>query len=766
MQIENLPALPASLPDSRIPVRADHSMKRWHQIALGIIVALSAVLNFVQIQQNGYGNSYYAAAVRSMLLNWHNFFFVSFDPGGFVTVDKPPLGLWIQACSAWLFQLCGSGFSSISLLVPQALAGTISVALLFVLVRRFFGPIGGLLAALALAITPISVVMSRDNNLDTLLVFTMLLATWAVCLAVETGRLRWLLLCAVFIGLGFNIKTLEAYLFVPAFGLFYLLCTSISWRKRLIHLSLAIAVMLVVSFAWLITVDLTPVSQRPYVGSSQTNSELELALGYNGIQRLTGMNMGRGRAQNSGSGSQAQSQTVAMPAGSPLNEGGPPSPLRMFKVDLGGQVSWLLPMALFGLLAAAWQTRARWRLPLTRKQQALPLWGVWLLTMGIFFSIASFFHSYYLTIIAPAIAALAAGAFVLLWHDYRERTDWRRWALPVALIATAAEQVYLIASYEDYTVLWVVVLLLCAISALILVLAQLPFTAQWQSGRWSLPALQLAAIAVLLTPLVWSILSIQQPSNAVLPTGGPALAQSGMNGLFRAMGDRGSATQNASRQANNFLDEKTNPKLLKYLEENQGTTTFLFATQNATSAAPYIIETGQPVMAMGGFLGSDPILTLDQLKALIKRNEVRFFLLPSFNLQNLPANLPEQIREMLEQGGGGPFGGSQLTQWVNSSCKVVDNALWQATTENTTGSTPESIPGVGAGLPGGSLPPGGLPGGSLPPGGLPGGSLPPGGLPGGSLPPGGLPGSSQGGFPGSGFGAGMMGQQLFDCSSV
>ncbi len=199
------------------------------RLALAGVVLLAAVLHFFRLEQEGYGNLYYAATVKSMLTSWHNFFFASFDPGGFVTVDKPPLGLWVQAVSAWLF-----GFGGLSLLFPQALAGVLSVALLYVLARRAFGPLAGLVAALTLAVTPISVTANRNNTMDSLLVLTSLLAALAVTRAVETGGLRWLLLCVLLVGLGFNIKMLQAFLVLPAFYLVYLVAgrTPDSWSTK------------------------------------------------------------------------------------------------------------------------------------------------------------------------------------------------------------------------------------------------------------------------------------------------------------------------------------------------------------------------------------------------------------------------------------------------------------------------------------------------------------------------------------------------------
>src|SRR5437762_9681310 len=265
----------------------------WHRLALGAITLISVFMNFFQLGKNGFG-SYYPPAVRSMMDNWHNFFFASYDPGGFVTIDKPPVGFWFQVASAKLF-----GFTPFSILLPQALAGVLSVILLYYLVRRHFGVTAGLLAALALALSPISIVTNRNITIDSTLALTLLVGAWAVMRAAETGRLRWLLLSAVIVGIGFNIKMLEAYLVVPAFGLLYLLAAPRSIWKRIGHLALAGALLLVISLSWVVVVDVTPASQRPYVGSTQDNSELSLALGYNGIQRLLGGFRGGPRANTS-----------------------------------------------------------------------------------------------------------------------------------------------------------------------------------------------------------------------------------------------------------------------------------------------------------------------------------------------------------------------------------------------------------------------------------------------------------------------------------
>jgi len=311
--------------------------------------------------------------VKSMLTSWHNFFFVSFDAGGFVTVDKPPLGLWVQAASAALF-----GFNGVSLILPQAVAGVLSVLLLYHLVRRTFGPTAGLLAALVLTVTPISVAANRNNTMDSLLVFVLLLAAWAIIRAAEMGRLRWLLAGAVLVGLGFNIKMLQAFLVLPAFYLVYLVSAPVRWWKRLLHLTLATVVLLVVSLAWVVAVDLTPPEERPYVGSSQDNTVLELIIGHNGMARLLpgGLRaldrLGGSSAPPAGArpgrlpspppGAQpgrAPGQPPSPPAGGPpapgrgggrpfSDETGDPGLLRLFNHQLAGQISWLLPLAGWG----------------------------------------------------------------------------------------------------------------------------------------------------------------------------------------------------------------------------------------------------------------------------------------------------------------------------------------------------------------------------------------------------------------------------------
>ncbi len=348
------------------------------QIALAAIAILSALLALFRLDREGYGNTYDAAAVRSMTKSWHNFFLVSFDPGGFVSVDKPPVGLWVQALSAKLF-----GFGGMSVLVPQAVTTVGSVLLLSALVRRVFGPVAALGAALALAVAPINVVTSRNNTADALLVFVLLAAAWLVSRAADQGSLGWLVTGFVLVGVGFNSKMLQAYLVLPAFGLLVLLAPSIGFRRRVVNLSVATVALLVVSFSWATIVELTHADARPYAGSSEGNSVSNLIFGYNGLQRLlpngwTIFGLGGGASGNRDGGRVGG-----------VGENGARGILRLVNDNLGGQIGWLLPLAVAGLIAGwGWPVRGRF----DRRRQALVLWGGWLVTQVAFFSVASFYH--------------------------------------------------------------------------------------------------------------------------------------------------------------------------------------------------------------------------------------------------------------------------------------------------------------------------------------------------------------------------------------
>ncbi len=690
-----------------LPAQRNILANLWQRLGLGMILLLSVFMNFYQLGQNGFTNTYYASTVRSMLDNWHTFFFASLDPVGFVTVDKPPLGFWLQVASAKVF-----GFTPFSLFFPQALAGVLSVLLLYHLVRRHFGVVAGLLAALALAVSPISVVTNRNNTIDSTLVLTMLLGAWTVMKAAESGKWRWLLLTAVLVGLGFNIKMLEAYLVVPAYALLYLLAAPRSLKMRIAQLLVAALVMLTVSLSWAVAVDLTPASQRPYVGSSQDNSELSLALGYNGVQRLLGaFRIGGGNARNTagtGTGTTSGSSTAQgsqnalgqppqfasgsngnlPPAGFPGGNGGQPPQgapggngdggmfnigtpglLRLFNEPLGGQIVWLLPLALLGLLALAWQSRPQFRE--NRRQQSLILWGVWLLTMGVFFSVAGFFHQYYLSTLAPAICALFGIGVVVMWNDYR-RSGWRGWLLPIALLLTAVEQIHIILSNEAWgTWLIPVIAITCVLAAGVLVIARLRPHLELNQ-RVLVSVLCAGLLALMLTPAIWSAVPGLQNQASNLPTAGPSqeFGGGGFGGTFARANGNNATVQQQPGNGGPGGEGSVNSALISYLEANQGNAAYLVAVPSSQQADAIILATNKGVMALGGFSGSDPILTTSQLASLVANGTVRFFLLNGAG----------------GFGRGGPDGGqSSLTTWVTQNCTAVPASQWQTALNSTTG---------------------------------------------------------------------------------
>lgn len=664
----------------------------WERLALGAILLLAAFLNLYRLDREGYANTYYAATVKSMLTSWHNFFFVSFDPGGFVSVDKPPLGFWLQALSAKLF-----GFSGLSLLLPQAIAGVLSVALLYFLVRRIFGAPAGLLAGLVLALTPITVAVNRNNTIDSLLILVLLGAVWAVTKAIEQGGLRWLILGAVLVGLGFNIKMMQAFLVVPALGLAYLLGSRVNWRTRLGYLAVAGVVLAVVSLAWAAIVDLTPAAKRPYMGSSSDNSALNLALGYNGLFRLLPADwLPSSLTSPSGMGRTPEANF------SPPGMGGDgPSAFRLFNQSLSGQIAWLLPLAVLGGIAAWGQMRPR--LPLNRRQTALVLWGTWLATGVGFFSVATSFtlmHRYYLAMLAPPLAALAGVGLAALWRDYRRPARGgsivlrlRGWLLPAAVAGTAGLAAWILRDYPDQS-RWLTPFVLITGLGSAGALAWL----RWQAGAMRsssrlLPALAaVALVAILTAPTVWAGYATWQGSNGSLPAAGP---ETGFGPFWPSSARGVDDTDNARprQRGGSPFEASADQQLITYLEQHRQGETFLFATTSSMSASPYILATGQPVAALGGFSGSDPILTTEQLADMIERGDVRYFLVPTAAQQGAMGEEFAAMAGMQPTANDtgtntdaapaaaanfGPGGQSENTSWVNAHCSPVPVAEWQS----------------------------------------------------------------------------------------
>jgi 4-amino-4-deoxy-L-arabinose transferase-like glycosyltransferase len=603
------------------------------RLALATILIVAALLRGWSLDDGGVLVPYYFAGVRSMLQGWHNFFFNAFDPAGFVSLDKPPVAFWLQTASAKLF-----GFGRAAVLLPQVIEGVAAVALVYWLVRRRFGVAPGLLAALFLALTPVSVAVDRSNNTESCLVLVLLLATWALCRAVETGRLLPLLLAAALIGIGFNVKMLVAFGVVPAFALVYLIGTPLPVWRRLGRLVAAGIVLAPVALSWSLAYELTPPEDRPFVDSSPSNSMLELVVGHNFVQRF--VRRAGDRIVPAAAATPPADQAQAVQAG---RDYVPAGPLRLASPPLAAQIFWLLPLVLIGGIAAWWRSAGEPRLQLV-------LWGLWVLAYGgVFSAAAGLFHSYYLVVMAPGLCAIAGIGAVALWELYRGA---RRAALllPAAILATGLWQAYVVQFFLAGSVeighSWLVpgLLGLAVAAALALVLL-------CRGGAaLALPTAAAALAAGLLLPVVWSVGTSLAAFHAGFPAARPPFE------TRVALGGRQRWSQLAGA-----IDG--DPKLIGFLEQSRGDAPYLLAAVNARQAAPIIIATGAPVMALGGFSGRDPILSTDDFARLVAENQVRFALVGDGS---------RGIRRVF-----GEDGQKALTDWIRENGREIDPALWR-----------------------------------------------------------------------------------------
>ena len=660
-------------------------------LGLSFVLLLSALLNFVNLGLEGYANTFYSAAVKSMTMSFKNFFFVSFDPAGFVTIDKPPLGFWIQAISVKIF-----GFNSLGILIPQALAGVISVAVLYYLVKRSFGVSAGLISAACLATTPIFVAVSRNNTCDNLLVLTLLLACWVLSIAAEKGKIKYLLLSLAIVGIGFNIKMLQAYMIVPAIYITYLLSTATSIKKRIEHLVLGTLVLLVVSFSWALAVDLVPASNRPYVDSSTNNSEMELIVGWNGLNRLgLGGNSQMGGALNSGVPRGEMPKGMKLPEGMKMPSGSQAgggvmgggmmggssetsSITRLFsKNSLSDQIIWLFPLAIFGLFAAFLREKFKSPFNNDKRKLSLILWTMWLLPVFGYFSFTTgMFHPYYLTMLAPPIAALAGIGIVSMWELYRDG-GWKSWILPIAFILDGLVQLLVLSYYYDTSsitkILMITLSILCFVSSITLIIVNLKKN---ENTKLKKNLVITAVIGLLITPTVWSGVTMFYPVNGSMPSAGIQITSSKSEGAGIGM--------------ESFGD---NTKLIKFLETHNTTEKYILATSTSGgTASDIIIQTGKSVMSIGGFLGSDKILTLDQFKALVAKGEIRYVMTggamgsamggtSSSDVSTEGTNSNSSSAVEAEDTQSSPNG--DIMAWVEKAGTLVPESEWKETTEAT-----------------------------------------------------------------------------------
>jgi 4-amino-4-deoxy-L-arabinose transferase-like glycosyltransferase len=580
--------------------------EKWvGRIGLAVIVIIAGVLDFANLDALGYVNHYYSAAMVSMLKSWHNFFFLAAEPGGAVSVDKPPLGLWLQAASTYLF-----GINSLGTLLPEILAGLLSIIVLYHLVRKYFGTPAGLIAALALAITPIVIATDRNNTMDSTLILTLLLAAWAFLKATDTRKFSFLLLGAGLLGVGFNIKMLEAFLPLPAFYGLYLLGSSENFWRKSGKLLLASGLLLIISLSWVTIVDLTPANQRPYVGSSGDNSEMSLITGYNGLDRLVGL-FGRGGPAQVGSFFNRLFQPQPPNAGPNRFNGlniqagnsgtasggvnmGQTGALRLFVPPLSKNASWLLPFGIAGLILLAVRSRLRW--PLSIEHQAIVLWGGWLLTDSIFFSIAQFYHEYYLSMLAPSLAALVGIGAVQFWQLRKQHALTASILLFAAVAGTLAFQTFTSVPYIHLIAWLPFALFLLGIGTFLGIAAR-------KSGHILQAAFTCMIAAVMVAPGLWSILTNAFPSeNQSLP--------SVYSGQTTPIADlRGVQVSQA---------------LLDYLAPKTSGAEYLLAVPSSMQGSDFVIATGRPVLYLGGFMGIDQVVTVDQLSQMVKAGKLRF----------------------------------------------------------------------------------------------------------------------------------------------
>ncbi|WP_067897881.1 ArnT family glycosyltransferase [Nocardia vaccinii] len=619
---------------------------RWVRPSLWVLLVAAAFLYFRGLTCNGWANDFYAAAVQSGTKSWKALLFGSLDPGNSITVDKPPAAMWVMALSGRLF-----GFSSFSMLLPEALMGVASVALVYAAVRRWSGPAAGLLAGSALALTPVAALMFRFNNPDALLVFLLVAAAYCTVRATERGSGRWLALTGVAVGFAFLAKLMQAFLVLPALGLVFLVAAPITLRERILKL-LGACVTMVISGGWFVAlVALWPSASRPYIGGSTDNSLLELALGYNGLGRVLG-GAGNGGGGGGGGGTMF---------------GGSTGITRLFGDSFGTEISWMLPAALIGLIAGLWFTR---RTPRTGRTRAgLILWGGWLLVTGIVFSfMQGTIHPYYMIALAPAVAALVGMSVVELWRGRDNLAA--RVVLGAMLAGTGVWNYVLLDRTPDWypALRWIVLVGSILIAAVLIVGAH-------ALGRFTVIVAAAGLLFGIAGSAAYTVDTVATVHTGSIPTSGPDSGRGfGGGSSHKPSGTTGSNAPSAvpsgpassggapsgtstgtnSDQTPQFGGQGGGPgggtdnnTALQRLMRNSTGYRWAAATIGSQSAGSLELSTGASVMAIGGFTGSDNSPTPAQFEQYVAEGDIHYF---------------------IAGGHGGPGGdsgvASQITTWV------------------------------------------------------------------------------------------------------
>jgi 4-amino-4-deoxy-L-arabinose transferase-like glycosyltransferase len=621
--------------------------ERWIDgSSLLAVTTVALVINAWRLADNGYGNTYYAAAVRSMTFSWRNFFFAAFDPGGFISADKPPVFLWVGALSARVF-----GYSPWAILLPSAIAGAASVALLWLLVRKYFGVFAATVAALAFALCPITVAVNRLNLPEPFMILVLLGGAGAILQSFGSKRWwwAWMALAGCLVGIGFNIKMLAAWIPGPAMALAVVAALPRFTKRDLIRTGASLGILAVATFAvsasWMVIVDNWPASERPYVGGSSDNSVQNLALDYNGVGRVDGeerpggappVNLGRGGFPGNVFGA---GNTGRAGGGNPVPQAGPangrggiiagtPGLWRMFDDANGPQIAWLLPLALLTAPISLW----RWRNHAVIRA-AVVLFAGWVLLFGGVFSYAQgIYHSYYTSALMPGIAALVGIGVVATIDLAKKDTRWLIAFVP-AVWATAMVQLHQADQvpnfYESLPWLSMGIVVGGAMAACLLAFSK----SKWGAA----PGFAVVVAGLLLTPAAWSTYEARHPSlNTTLPQAGPREGAAGRSFGSQAF-DGGVATLAS------WLDQHQDPD-----------TRWDLAVTSAQNASTLIAAYQMSVMAIGGFSGTDPSISVSQFADYVNNDEIHYVLVTQGGPGGLIGGFPGQTNGTFP---GGNFGG-------------------------------------------------------------------------------------------------------------
>ena len=629
----------------------------WARPALFALLLATGAFYVIGLTSNGWANSFYSAAVQAGSQSWKAFLFGSSDAGNSITVDKPPASLWVMALSVRIF-----GLSSFSILLPEVLMGVATVGVVHATVKRCSTAAAGLLAGAVLALTPVAVLMFRFNNPEALLVLLMTLGAWATMRSIEQGSPKWMAIVGVFIGLGFLTKALQVLLVVPFFGLGYVLFANTTLRRRIVGAIVGVGAMLLSAGWWVAIVELIPASMRPYIGGSQDNSFLSVTLGYNGLGRLSGSEVGSVGGGQRGPGSGTESIT------------------RLFTQTIGGQISWLLPTAALLLIAGLAFRGRRPRTDLRRASYVV--WGGWLLVTGLVFSLmAGIFHEYYTVALAPAIAALVGMGACEAWD---RRTHWAGRGVLAAAAGTAAGMgFWLLGRTTAYGgwLRWSVLVVGFAAALLLLLTDRLPrfATAVTVGG---------AVAAALAGPTAYAVTTVTTPHTGSIVTAGPNTGgpggmgrggvpgggmprggfpggapgglAGGMPGGMPPGGFPGGSDQTGGRGGANGMGGLLNAstpsaEVVAALRAEASSYRWAAATVGSQNAAGLQLGSGEPVMPIGGFNGSDPSPTLDEFKGYVASGDIHYFVGGGgFRGQN-----------------GGGNSGNEISSWVQANFTQV-----------------------------------------------------------------------------------------------